>query len=726
MPPGQAAKFGIDGDLRSDERQNGNFTAAGSHDWFKKAGGTGLGLIDTTGAAVVKSQIKAGANVAFSRKMQFPRYSVQDGVLMMDATYSRDYSGNDRTAFSGNSTKNTASPMQWGTSLNGGNVSDKTDIIDTYVSMRRNGTSINSANPSNLIATMALTTMATAGDHYADFEFYKERINYNPVTGNFENAGPAATGGHSVWEFNPDGSIRSWGDLTISFSFNNSSVSDIKILIWVSKAAYASKDPKNFDFIVNEFYESASVNGYGYAAIKPNGNGQAVTWGTVNSSTTSAPVWGSNSKELGIAGSNYFSDTYSAGQLAEAAVDLTNLGIDPATFANTNACNPPFTRFMAKSRSSSSFSSSLSDFTGPYEFLDAPTIPADIAEPANLTCAATSVRLEPASFFKGGYYNWTTADGSITKLAPDVSYVEVNKAGTYYLTAAMASGCLQTFDSVVVAEDRIVPEATASASSPVIFPGTGVTLFGNAVLHNTGSVPGGVTGVSWKWEAVGGTSFISSLQNPVATQPGTYRLIVTETRSGCKDTALVSLAPGSVLPMKFTDFTANADRQRKVNALSWKMADAGAINLFEVEKSFNGVDFRTAAYVFADLGFTAYTFNDKASDQTVYYRIKAIGKAGEVVYSDVAKAIGSSAQVPGFAAYNDGKGHLVVNLVSPTLQVIQVALVNMNGQVVKKLSRTVAEGNNSFSAAETAGLAPGIYVLQVLTEGDAFTAKVRL
>lgn len=188
--------------------------AAGSHDWFEKDGGSGIGLIDVTDAASLKTQLANGANIAFIKKMQFTLYSVQDGVLLMDAVYSRDYMNKDKTAFAGNGTKNTTSPLDWGTSPGGSNVSDKTDILDTYVSMRRDGISITGNSPGNLIATIAPTTLATAGDHYADFEFYKQRIAYNQATGKFENSGSSTAGGHSVWEFNADGSIRRLSSFT--------------------------------------------------------------------------------------------------------------------------------------------------------------------------------------------------------------------------------------------------------------------------------------------------------------------------------------------------------------------------------------------------------------------------------------------------------------------------------------------------------------------------------
>src|SRR4051794_12260289 len=76
---GVSAKFGIDGDLQSDYfLYTLPISAPGTHDWFKKTGGTGIGLIDTTGTTSLLSQLNSGQNITFNQGMQFPRYSTQD------------------------------------------------------------------------------------------------------------------------------------------------------------------------------------------------------------------------------------------------------------------------------------------------------------------------------------------------------------------------------------------------------------------------------------------------------------------------------------------------------------------------------------------------------------------------------------------------------------------------------------------------------------------------
>ena len=189
--PGLPAAFGIDGDAISGQSQNisGN-SPQGSFDWFKKIGSganVGTGVIDTSGTLPYATQIAAGQNIAFTRGMAFNRYSTQNGYLLLDARYARDKFGfssapgqSDLTTYTSGA-KNGDNPVGWSTTPNGGTVSDKADIIDTYIHMRRNGTIINNTNPSALILAMGVSTVGNTGNRYVDFELFRTRIDYTPV-----------------------------------------------------------------------------------------------------------------------------------------------------------------------------------------------------------------------------------------------------------------------------------------------------------------------------------------------------------------------------------------------------------------------------------------------------------------------------------------------------------------------------------------------------------------
>ena len=233
---GSIANFGIDGDVKSGEHLEGTFTASGTDDWFSK--NSGIGVIDTTGGSTIKNALLANGNSTYTMGMAYPLYSVVGGKLLMDARYVRDNMGlsgsiKDSTTFA-TGAKNGMSPDTWNTSPNGAQVIDKTDIIDGFAHMRRNGTIATGATPDHLLLFMGASTAATSGNRFLDLELYKTRLAYNKTTGVFSNQGPASSGGHTTWEFNADGSIRAIGDVDITFDFSSSNITDIGVYLWMA------------------------------------------------------------------------------------------------------------------------------------------------------------------------------------------------------------------------------------------------------------------------------------------------------------------------------------------------------------------------------------------------------------------------------------------------------------------------------------------------------------
>jgi len=141
--------------------------------------------------------------------------------------------------------------------------------------MRRNGVVVSGSNPSHLIAYVGVSTSAITGNRYFDAELFCSKITYNTTTGVFSNSGLAATGGHTAWIFNPDGSIKQFGDMSLSFDFSSSTVNEIYIMVWVSNSNFSTVIPTGFDFVPGEYYGTSG--GYGYAKIKPK-SGTTTAW----------------------------------------------------------------------------------------------------------------------------------------------------------------------------------------------------------------------------------------------------------------------------------------------------------------------------------------------------------------------------------------------------------------------------------------------------------------
>jgi hypothetical protein len=730
LPSGAAANFGIDGDLKSNYHLVGSWNAAGTHDWFTNSNTTAIGVIDTTGSAVATSHLITGENFVFDRGMSVPRYSVQDGYLVLDARYGRDYfafagSGptSDLTTFSAGQ-KNGTNPANWITSPSGGAVADKADIIDAFVHMRRNGSVLSGASPSHLIAMMGASTVSNNGNRFFDVEFFCTSLSYNSTTGIFSNSGPALTGGHTAWNFNPDGSVQQFGDMSIAFSLTASDVNEIAIWIWVSSANFSTLNPAGFDFVPAEFNGAAPGAAYGYAKIQPNPGNSIAAWGGVNTSIANGPAWGTTSKSLGSSSNNYNFANYDIAQFGEAAIDLTVLGIDPYLLSGNNACNPPFKRLLFKSRSSSSFTSALQDFAGPYQFLDAPTASAAVVSPLVLNCQTPAVTLQPQSIQSGNYYHWSTTNGNMLT-NPDSMYMTVNKQGKYYLQSSVYYGCTTTIDSVIVSTDSLQPVATASISGLLNNPSSTAVLYGgDPVASNILTPFGSSLGLTYSW--TGPLGFTSSLRNPIVSQEGDYVLIITETRNGCKDTATTTLLRGGVpLAVKLISFKGNLNNNKI--SLNWTVAENEITDKFIVERSFDGINFTTVAKV-PGSGKTEvenYMYNETStSTGNVFYLLKMYEKSQIITYSKTLlfqTKENNSKEIK--FLNNPVTDKLTFNFQSDVNQKAAVTVRDMTGRVQVKQNITAYQGSNLISLPLTASFSKGIYVVELSTGSERFIGK---
>ncbi|HUS01510.1 MAG TPA: hypothetical protein VMY77_07280 [Chitinophagaceae bacterium] len=634
---GNPARFGIDADVISDSFAFGTLMPSplASDDWFKKIGGTGLAVIDTTGAAKARSILQAGKDYIFNLPSYYPRFSIQNNNLFLDARYARDGAMQDSTFFAGNA-QNAQDPTTWGGSTTVGTVLDKCDIVDTYIHLRRDGPVLTGPNQNHLILILAASLVATNGSHYMDFELFKQRIYYNQSLGKFFNSGPIGSGGHTLWEFNPDGSVAEMGDMQISFTYNNTNVTSTNIYVWVTQTVYNTVQPQRFAFVPNSF-NTGTVPGYGYAeitALQPNGT--LPVWGIVNSGNVPAPVWGTTSKDIGSSSNNYFSTHYAAGQFAEVAIDFTALGTDPAFNPYNNPCQPPFTRFIAKTRSSGSFNAALKDFTGPYPFLEDFTPLPDITPPAHLSCNIQTLNLSPVTVQTPGVYEWSTSDGNIISKT-DTPYVQISKAGTYVLKTRTYLGCSSRSDSVIIQGDDNKPIAKAGGPYYISNANPITQLKGGDAAASNYSTPfGNSQGLIWKW--TGPNNFEKYTEYCDAAGIGNYTLTVTELRNGCTATASTLVDFLSALPIKLTKLTGTQINKNTVD-ISWTVTSEEGTESYILERSTDGIHF-SAVYKIASTGISSkgnyeYTDNVTGSANVIYYRVKIYARSTLYSLSDI-------------------------------------------------------------------------------------------
>lgn len=431
------ANFGIEADLASN--YFGHAQQGSVDDWFNNGhAGTGEFIIDTAGAASIVSGYAsnpASRSLSFSRLMkQFP-YSIINNSLLLDAVFHRDFHGDDSTVFASGSNKNGMSPLYWSCPIAQG-IPDKNDILDAFTHIRREG-----PNPTDSLWMFAAVSIEnTTGSRYFDFELYQTNIVYDRANQVFTGYGPDA--GHTSWEFDAAGNITKPGDIIFTAEFSSSSLTLVEARIWVNEAAL-SITPATFNWGGSFDGDGASAT-FGYANISPKTAGAFYT-GIQNAATE----WAGPFQLVRV--DNSVMNSYDPRQFMEFSVNLTKLGIEPASFSN-NGCGTPFRRVLIKSRASTSFTAELKDFIAPFSMFNYTT--ADAVTNIPYYCGTMPVTsLNVYNPLPTSVYTWTTVNGHISGPSTGTN-IMVDSPGTYYVTQQLHTQCPAfSMDSVTILFD---------------------------------------------------------------------------------------------------------------------------------------------------------------------------------------------------------------------------------------------------------------------------------
>jgi hypothetical protein len=687
------AYFGVDGDTRSNYVKYGSATGfIASDDWFSSSSSS-YNVIDTSNAAGYSSILQAGGNIGFNKRMSVPLYSKLNGKLWLDGVYGRDYIASnsfvDSTGFT-IASKNGDNPGNW----MGGSKSfpDKDDLVDVFAHMRRDGTNIHDS----LWFFTGVSTVGTSGSRYFDIELYKNNFSYNSVSGTFSSAGPDA--GHTQWLFDASGKITQTGDMIVAVNFTPGSAPVVDVRIWVSQTTFTTVTPAYFSFGPN--FDGATP-AFGYASITSKtgatnfGSGISNYSATPAQDTTFATPWGTEQS------TKIWGTQYQSLQFIEVGLNLTRIGLDPALYTaqGLNPCQSFFSDIFFKSRASNSFVSDMHDFVAPLQFLRNPIMDYSL-KPDTLRCNRTVGSIQVTNNSTTGIYSWQTTTGNITGSNIDSSQININKPGTYIVSASPAAGCPATRkDTVVILQDTFPPEASIIAAISTNF--SYLQFYGGDTAASNYSTPfGGSHGLLWNWSGPGG--FSSTIQNPTNdTTWGTYKLIVTEKRNGCTDTAVKTLS--------FWDFGTLASRFLNLNGvyknqsiqLNWRDNAESNADFYEIEKSSNNTGFNKIETVFnsnngesGTIDFFSFTDNNPSYGDN-YYRIKAISKTRLIFYSNIVDIKGETADMRKIYLINSYIGRSI-SLACATDQDCNGKLVmyNIAGQLLESKSVQLNKGLN--------------------------------
>ncbi|MBK8564298.1 MAG: gliding motility-associated C-terminal domain-containing protein [Saprospiraceae bacterium] len=162
---------------------------------------------------------------------------------------------------------------------------------------------------------------------------------------------------------------------------------------------------------------------------------------------------------------------------------------------------------------------------------------------AQLTCATTQLQLNGNGSSSGSSFSylWTTTNGSsitgATTLNPTIT-----EPGLYTLSITNSlNGCAAT-NSVNITENTTPPAAAAAAGGLLTCASPTLNLSGNG--SSTGA------GFSYLWTTTNGNILNGAATlNPTVNEPGLYLLTVTNTLTGCTNTAQLTALENTTAPM---------------------------------------------------------------------------------------------------------------------------------------------------------------------------------
>jgi hypothetical protein len=311
----------------------------------------------------------------------------------------------------------------------------------------------------------------------------------------------------------------------------------------------------------------------------------------------------------------------------------------------------------------------------------------------------------------------------VTLLAGDVCGTPFNRV--VVKTRASASFTSELKDFVAPTDLFLAPRVAIESEVPIMCDTGSISQINvinplSTSFYQWSTLNGHITGAT-----TGTTIYVDT--------PGTY-IVTHYLQQGCSvyatDTITIDrFANCETLAANLYDFKGNLNS--KEVQLSWKVLNNQFVNYFDVERSFDGINFSSVAVVQKDNSqstYTSYSFRDDAgrfAGRTVYYRLRLTTAANTKTYSIIVRFI-----IPG-----SGKNEvsIVPNPVRDAIQVqinsiaenlVRIDITDQSGKLIHSSKGTARNGYNMILVSGLSNNPPGIYLAQVAIGSDIFRQKI--
>ncbi|MDP4252649.1 MAG: T9SS type A sorting domain-containing protein [Bacteroidota bacterium] len=238
--------------------------------------------------------------------------------------------------------------------------------------------------------------------------------------------------------------------------------------------------------------------------------------------------------------------------------------------------------------------------------------------------------------------------------------------------------------------------------------GGGGVIYSNSALNASSSTSGGFNGsTAGSPSAYGSLSGTlgSSHQNMTQAQMATFPL-------NC-----------AILPMSFV--SVEAKNQSGNIAVQWSVANEAGTSEYLIERSADGNTFMAIGSVAcqpkSSVSFSQYSYNDQnalPASGTLYYRVKAIGMSGQIIYSWVVTAK-MNAVAGGLSVYpNPVNATTLVSFAAAAQGEVSLKVYDLSGNLFWQKAYQANAGMNSVQVDAFRTVPNGVYMLEV-SDGQA-------
>ena len=207
------------------------------------------------------------------------------------------------------------------------------------------------------------------------------------------------------------------------------------------------------------------------------------------------------------------------------------------------------------------------------------------------------------------------------------------------------------------------------------------------------------------------------------TEPG----YTVQDRYTCAYFRKVNMPTVVVLPVKYLSFNASVNDNKVL--LNWQTSEVVNSGHFEIERSFNGSNFSTIAYVldgFSNGNIKTYQAKDNSKEiagkTIVYYRLKQVDIDGKINYStSLVVKLQSKTGIEMEISPNPFVEKLFVRFNSEKKGNAEIRIMNMAGLTVITKQCVINNGYNNLQIDGLVSLPAGMYVARLISNEEIIT-----